>query len=474
MIRSNFKSKNCRIRLWSWLFSIALCVFCSTQTALALTVEEADKVNSLLDEGRKLLTDNKPKEAIEKFRAAKEIAPGFALILVNLGFALERAGEYDEALASLTESIKIDPTIPVAWVNLAGVYQSTGKIPQAIETFETYLKKFPNDAKVSEIRSLLALLKDTKATNAKGTDSADKPDYYSSVIRNGVRKWDATRFPLKVCITKGNPAQNYQDSFSKQIESALNVWQSKSNNVVSFVFIDDPATADIVVKWTNDEKAVSKPGEAGDCLTTLGAKGISHATVTVLISKNNPALPLEDSLVHWIGLHEFGHALGLGGHSVNSNDIMYATMTFDYYKKSVSDRDVATLLHLYQTDVKSTGSPVELYNVAVSELNSQQSLPYDKRDYSKAISKFENIRKEFPAYETAKGPLAQAYANQASLLYNQGKIAEAADLFKKALPCFTKANRPGDEATTRKYYAEVLKQLHRDAEAAQVLSGNNP
>lgn len=475
MMRKSFKSQGRRLQLEGFAcLLIVLCLSFSSQASLALTVDEANKVNRFLDDGRRLLAENKPQEAVEKFRAAKAIAPTLALIQVNLGFALERAGQYDEALTTLNDAIKLDPTIPIAWVNLAGVYQCTGKIPKAIETFEEYLKRFPKDSNVGEVRSLLAILKDTKAVDAKGVDTADKPDYYPSIIREGVRKWDSAQFPLKVFITKGNPAQNYRDSFSKQVENALNVWQAKSNNLVSFVLIDNPTNADIVVKWTNDENAVSRRGEAGDCLTRIGAKGISHATITVLISDKNEAMPLGDPLVHWVGLHELGHALGLGGHSVNSNDIMYATMTYDYYKKNVSDRDIATLLHLYQPDIKASGSPVELYNDGTDELNKQQKLPYEKRDYTRAISMFENIRKDFPTFDSAKGPLAQAYANQASHLYNERKLEEAAAFYKKALPCFTKDNRPGDEATTRTNYAHVLKELHRDGDAAQVLAGKNP
>ncbi|MDZ4837169.1 MAG: tetratricopeptide repeat protein [Candidatus Melainabacteria bacterium] len=457
----------------SALTAVILFLF-SVQTSFAFTVEEAAKINTLLDEGRKSLAENKPDDAIPKLREALKLAPDSPVILVNLGFALESAGQYDEALIRLKESIKLDPSIPMAWVNLAGVYQCTARIPEAIETFETYLKRFPKDAHVSQVKPILAILKNTKLQNASSTDAANHSDYYVSAVHDGVRKWDAQMFPLKVFISKGDPAKNYKESFSKQIENALNVWQTSSNNVVSFVLVNDAAAADIEVRWTNDENAVSTKGEAGDCRTRLGAKGITHAIIMILISDGNEALPLGDPFVHWVGLHELGHALGLGGHSVSPNDIMYATMTFDYYEKTITPRDVATLAHLYQTDVKVTGSPNQLYNEATAELNKQTLAANGERNFLPVITKFETIRKDFPTFEQAKAPLAQAYSNHATLFYMTGKLAEAAVFYKKALATFTKINKPGDQATVRKYYSDVLKQLNRNADAAAVLAGKNP
>jgi predicted Zn-dependent protease len=341
------------------ILSAALSILIFAQITFALTEQEIAKVNEYLQEGGALIKQNKSKEAVEKFRAAKELAPTSALVMCNLGFALERCGKYDEALANLKESIRIDPKIPIAWVNLAGLYQSTGRIPEAIETFDEYLRRFPTDTNAKDARSIVAILRDTKAVNNANKVSADTPDYYSSVVRAGVQKWDSSRFPLKVFISKGNQAQGYQNSFAAQIRNGFTEWQSKANNAVSFVFVDSPADADIVVNWTNDESKVAKKGEAGDCRTRLGAKGIEHAAITMLMIPLSDSIPLGDSLIHWVGMHEIGHALGIAGHSVNSNDIMYATMTYDYDQKGVSSRDVATLLHLYQPGLKATGSSNE-------------------------------------------------------------------------------------------------------------------
>jgi tetratricopeptide (TPR) repeat protein len=474
-MEDDLKSKiswKAKLGILAMALTVCLSVFAQPSLAL-LNLEEAAKANALLDAGRKLLQENKPEEAIAKFRQAREIAKDSPLALVNLGYALERSGHYDEALSTLSEAIKIDSNIPIAWVNLAGVYQCTGQIPKAIETFEEYLKRFPKDAHVARVRALLKLLKETKNTNS-ADDTVDGKDYFSAATRNTVRKWDQTKFPLKVFIAKGTAADNYQDSFSTQIERAMNTWQTKSNNTVSFVVVDQPTNADIVVRFTSDEKKIAKQGEQGDCQLQLGTSGIKNASITVLTSKTNEALPLGDPLIYWVGLHEFGHAIGLGGHSINSKDIMYATMTFDYYSKDVSERDIATLVRLYQPEVKAGGSPIDLYNEGTKELQKQTVLPADKRNYLPAIEILENCRKLFPDYDLAKTNLSLAYANHAAILNMNGKVDEACGFYKKALSLFDKKTNANDEASIRRFYSNVLKKAHRDDDAAAVLAGKNP
>jgi hypothetical protein len=47
--------------------------------------------------------------------------------------------------------------------------------------------------------------------------------------------------------------------------------------------------------------------------------------------------------------HELGHALGIGWHSADPNDVMYFSAIFADKEKEISNRDAATLAKLYAT-----------------------------------------------------------------------------------------------------------------------------
>ncbi|HEY9676395.1 MAG TPA: tetratricopeptide repeat protein [Drouetiella sp.] len=337
-----------RIRRIALRVLATLTLLSTGSVAFAQSPDVIAKVNEDLNQGRQLIGQNRAKEAIKYFRSANELAPHEALILCNLGFALERDGQYDEALKDLTESIKINSNIPIAWVNLAGLYQSTGNLPKAIETYEEYLRKFPTDKNAADARGILDIIKQTNKQNAANNATPDSPDYFLSVRKYGPEKWRLDQFPLKVFVSHGDPTHGYQENFYAPMCSAFTEWQQKTNNAVSFVFVDSPAAADISVRWTNDLTQIATSGEAGDCRTKLLGPDIRHADITMLLISPSDSIPLGPALVHWVGLHEIGHALGIAGHSVNPHDIMYSTMSYDYDRHSLSSRDLATMHRVYE------------------------------------------------------------------------------------------------------------------------------
>ena len=285
-----------------------------------------------------------------------------------------------------------------------------------------------------------------------------------------VPTWTLTRLPLKVFVEDGNTAEGFKPSFKEQVLSAFRSWQEKSNQLITFTFVDSPSDADIVVHWSIDLKALVAAGEAGDCRMTLGTAGIKRAKITILTCPMpNSALPFNDAYVHWVAEHELGHALGLHAHSPSSKDIMYTTVTFDIDRKDISPRDVATLKRMYETNVQSTGSPVDLYNEAVNEIASQNHLPPDKQNFLIAIDKLERVRALFPNFENALGPLGYSYAIQANNLLKGSQLPEAEGYYKKALSTLPKGKNVDIENMARQNYAVLLRMQHRDAEATAIL-----
>jgi tetratricopeptide (TPR) repeat protein len=424
-----------------------------------------DEANKLLDDGRELIKQNHIPEAIEKLRACEGLAPKSAVVHCNLGFALGRNGSYDDGIAEEKEAIKDDPNFAMSWVNLGGLYQSSGDFKDAIETFSEYLNRFPGDREVENVRSILGILRKNDGGSNSGASVDNKSaDYFQAVVKEGIQKWDATRSPLRVCIEQGNELTEYQESFHQRVKNAFEEWQKESNGTVAFSFVDQPEKADIIVRWTKDKSLIVDQGEAGDCRVIIGTTGIDKATITLLLVPFSDTIPLSDSLIYWVSLHEIGHALGLGGHSTNPADIMYCSLTYDYDKKGITLRDLATLSHLYQPDVKATGSPIDLYNSATDKIN--------KQNFAAGIHELEKCRKLFPAFENALKPLAYAYCNYGGQLFTQGKLHDAEKYYKQALALLPAIKDNEIATATRHNYAILLQNLNRTAEAKAMLKAH--
>lgn len=452
----------------SFTVSVLACLFAVSQPlvrAKELSVEDANLFNQLMQDGRNDLNSNKNDSALEKFEKAKTIVPDSAAVYINLGMALGRKGDYDEAIPTVKHAIQLSPSTAVAWLDLASLYQSSGQIPQAIDAFNDYLKRFPNDAAANDARNIVAILK----KNQNGVDSPESSDYYAAQEKVGIQKWDLSKMPLRVFVEEGSSSVGYKPEFRQPVLDAFTNWENKTKPLVSFKFVNSAQDADIFVRWINDPKLLVSPGEAADCRRDLDAKGIKHATVSLLTSvPASSGMPFNSGFIRWVSMHEIGHALGLAAHSMNSHDIMYATMTFDIDKKDISARDVATLKRMYETVVTSEGSPIDLYNAAVDEIGKQNRQPLESQDFLPAIQKLENIRTLFPKFDNVLAPLGYAYCMYANHFLREAKLAEAEEYYKKSMATLPKGANPGVEEMLKHNYGTLLKRQHKDDEATKL------
>ncbi len=75
--------------------------------------------------------DDKLDEAIESYKKALEIDPGYQDALHGLGMALFNRGRVDEAIATARKLIEIDQDDILAHTSLSMFYQSQGRIEEA-------------------------------------------------------------------------------------------------------------------------------------------------------------------------------------------------------------------------------------------------------------------------------------------------------------------------------------------------------
>jgi tRNA A-37 threonylcarbamoyl transferase component Bud32 len=91
-------------------------------------------------EGEALFARNDLPAAVARFRAAVRAAPGNAYYRNNLGWALFRAGEVEEAGRELEETVRLDPRRDIAYANLGEVRAAQGDTAAAIALYERFLE----------------------------------------------------------------------------------------------------------------------------------------------------------------------------------------------------------------------------------------------------------------------------------------------------------------------------------------------
>ena len=90
-----------------------------------------------------LLNDEKYPEAIRLLKGVTGKTSKFTAPYINLGIAYARTGEMDKAEKSLKQALEINPKHPVANNELGIVYRKTGQYKKAREHYQIALKTYP-------------------------------------------------------------------------------------------------------------------------------------------------------------------------------------------------------------------------------------------------------------------------------------------------------------------------------------------
>jgi predicted Zn-dependent protease len=151
---------------------------------------------------------------------------------------------------------------------------------------------------------------------------------------------------------KGFEPHHYQDAIN-----GISSWKTfEKEGLFSFNLTDDPADADIFVFWV--DHFVNRLGLglfAGDIRgytskesfpynkIMSGGRADFKPVVIVLRTTEGNGTPLPANKMFASAAHEFGHALGIEGHSRNPADLM----SLYYGRGVISTDDAATIRYLY-------------------------------------------------------------------------------------------------------------------------------
>lgn len=158
--------------------------------------------------------------------------------------------------------------------------------------------------------------------------------------------------PLKVYIeTHPQNQALYKQNYRNYVAESLKVWDEALDGRMKYTYTTNPKEADISIHWVSsfDDRYV-----AG--LTTYR---VGHATIEIK-TISVPEADIKGNIIH-----EFGHALGISGHSNNPDDIMVGMRKWHRdnvpYNPKLSQRDVQAIKRLYSRDWKKGE---DLYAVA--------------------------------------------------------------------------------------------------------------
>lgn len=168
---------------------------------------------------------------------------------------------------------------------------------------------------------------------------------YAGCLEKGhLRHWP--HFPLRIYFAPG--VLNSPDRL-KQVEAGFDEWVEATSGVVCYCVVAEEAGADIVVSISSQLVLPKDARSLGQTVLNFDDAVMTRATLQLVPRDDDPAQFQE------ICAHEFGHALGIDGHSDDPHDMMYPVLSHPllqagnpeidglYKPGGVTPRDVSTL-----------------------------------------------------------------------------------------------------------------------------------
>jgi tetratricopeptide (TPR) repeat protein len=266
----------------------------------------------------------------------------------NLGLALARVGRTAEAIEQLKLALAAEPHRPAMWLNVASLYQETGKLNDSIAHYKEFLRRSPADPDAGVIADTIKNIEGELRAAASRSSTANAADYYVAATEGRPKTWPKRTMPLRVYIHGGEGAVGFHERYREILKAAFGEWSRASDGAVKFQFTDRIREAQIECLWTGDPNQLKNRSEGGETHVYFRADGgIYDAQILILTVPISRTTVVTDRSIRLIALHEIGHALGMFGHSGDPDDIMYFSIPVTEKTRELSPRDRKTLGRLY-------------------------------------------------------------------------------------------------------------------------------
>jgi predicted Zn-dependent protease len=185
------------------------------------------------------------------------------------------------------------------------------------------------------------------ATLSQWHDQTNSGDYFQEVNPTKIGYLIWSQFPIKVYIQQPHPESSdavILQSWASEVLQAIQEWGVYLPSQI----VEQPDVADIKILRSspplriapNEKFPRARSAETSYELYVSSNRVLSHRC-SILLSPNQTGKYLQAA-----ARHEFGHALGIWGHSPDSNDALYFSQVRN--PPPISARDVNTLKRVYQ------------------------------------------------------------------------------------------------------------------------------
>ena len=396
----------------STLFRLALAVFAIAPSVLAqeqplgrapanwsqIQINEFNKLNM---QGQILLQHRDYAKARSVLEQACKMCPTAVDVQSNLGVSCMNMGDNEEALIHFQQALTIEPDNAETVFNIGNCYLGLGNTKEGRVWLQKCIdSKTADPALRGDARATLETLDIGKWDMGLESSNKASADYFDNLVKTKMAcHWSISKMPLKIFFEPSSAVQYYRPEFKTILVSAFNEWMAATGGKLSWVEIPNEDNANIVCKWQREpEKSLLEGGnvvpDLYDC--TNGTTIIKHAVLTIFTMRPNPVgdglLPIDDTVARHLCLHEVGHALGLGSHSPNKNDIMGVGLT-DTFLTGLSTRDKNTIARLYTLTPTDEAGDILDQGVALIKQGSltearstlEQACKLDPNEYSGSI-----------------------------------------------------------------------------------------
>jgi len=405
-------------------------------------------------------------------------SPFSAMYNYNKAKTLYKSGQYEQSLPYFEKSLFAAPkNVLTRFYYVLALSKSKPAYTVQKKLYEMANSKITDEAQKTAKAQAVAL-------RYKLLEGINGNFIFNAAMGNDIVRWDIKSFPLKVYFENPDTVPEY---YVDTIKQAQQQWQ-KRTNFVKFQQTDNPAEANIVIKFKDVPKDVCK-GKTCTYTVAYTEPDISNGKIlkkmTLTFYKTNPYNKgFTRTEIFDTALHETGHTLGIMGHSENPDDAMFAlnenTAFGGYFpdfgnKPSMNDLRTLALLYRIKPTISNT-KDLQSENFYYAPLilgNNDVRLQKKLKEYEKYIQQYPNLASGYiniagvytylGDYKSAQGalnkaePLAANNDEKYIIKYNTAVICFNQQDYAGALEFANKAKAVKDDKNIRDFIADIEK-----------------